>query len=226
MDPLIYGETLNTKEKLETEVQEFHSFYDQLPAPKQEQEALREFISKKFWRNNAADIRAFLFYSELTIFSPPLPQTIFDQYSNTPEGKRERIAEKYYQGQGLTGTMSEEQYKEIQHWDSVADEKVKISGQSTNSQERRQRDAEVILAHKKYLEALGLRPCAARDCVLFVTNPRRKYCSDHCAQKERPRQWRAKNPDAKKLADMHYLTDAHKIKPFRKKKKKSTKKRK
>lgn len=61
-------------------------------------------------------------------------------------------------------------------------------------------------AHKRYLEALGLRPCAYRDCMQYIKseNPRKLYCDDWCRRQEQRKRDYDKNPQAQMNANERY----------------------
>jgi hypothetical protein len=187
-DYMILGETLDSEEKLKCEIEGFEYFYNSFPSiPDSWEDAVWEYIQTRPWNNNVSDLRAFFHYHELE-FSKGSPESLrksfFDAYLETRGAKMEALAQKRYRAEGMDVHMPEDRIDQVQLWDQKADGAAQKLSEAVDLDERKGLIQDLVFYQKAYLLAQGLRPCQAKDCPRFVTEPEKKYCSVECQEKE------------------------------------------
>lgn len=113
----------------------------------------------------------------------------------------EFIAEKAHAGEDFSPFSESDEAFRLRE---ARDKAIEGMDSATNRQERERAGATFLAVHKDFLRALGLTPCAARDCTKYLTGRQRRYCSPECRTKEKSRAWRAENPAKKEMANLKY----------------------
>jgi hypothetical protein len=207
---LILGETFDSEEKLKAEAEEFYKYIQNDITGKAPFKLLVDFAEERYWPKSesgffhSSDLKAVMIYFEMwqAYGNKEIEQIVEKRFWDSPEGKREMIANTYIgslKDQGLlkpTGIpdIEETWNRFLKNMNFIPD----ASGITTTKDFNEWAVNVYIPAIKKFQREFGLKPCGSRDCTKFLPadRPKLKYCPDgRCKEREKSARYREKNPD-------------------------------
>jgi hypothetical protein len=210
---MIVGETIDTKQKVKKETEEFFQFILNDKTGKNPNKLLIDFAAVKGWSFNefnqphASDLRAVWTYYELWLNSSFTKPKLLKTFWTSPEDQREKIFLAYNKARSGGTPVSDEQINRANLGIKYLIEAHDNAEKATNERERIEAGQRIVYVIKEVQRALGLRPCGAEDCTKYIIGRRKtaKYHSDKCKNRQASKRKRRNNPQAYLRAQKKYL---------------------